>query len=236
MSLHRELFKDLPPAEELLKNYKNFLDTARDADGYYYLVQEIAEKYGELAYELAEEVFEASDMKYDPVLLRTRGVVRRSDYAFDGINVYDIRVRRYEPGMERDIVRLYNREIRKISWDALMDEDYFLRNIAGKFDTEGLFAAYNQNDKAVGYVHCCSDISGSSIEALFFLPGRIHECVGKILLESAKKYFAAKGESHIRTLTGRIDYPFYTEIKADRMGEFQSKLGHITDRLKDIDE
>jgi len=57
MPLHKELFTDLPPAEGMRRDIAGNLAQKYNADGYYILAQLIAEKYGDQAYTLAEEVF-----------------------------------------------------------------------------------------------------------------------------------------------------------------------------------
>lgn len=230
MAIHRELFKDLMPAEDIKKKYDDFFRNAKQADGYYVIVQDIAERYGEKAYELAEQVFTEYGMTYEPTEMRKPGNVRRVGYAFDGINVYDIDIKPYVTGMEKDILWLYNREIRKISFDLLMTEEYFHKTILGnnRQNLEGLFVAYNKSGQRVGFIHCLEDecLTGS-IEALFFLPGRIHTCVGQKLLIKAKEFFKAKNISKYNILSGCTNYPFYRLSGEALKKEFHHSLGHI---------
>ena len=131
MPLHRELFTDLPPAEEMRRDIAGNLVQKYNADGFYILAQLIAEKYGEQAYTLAEEVFKEMGLQYDAQALRTPDLVRRIDYNFAGSNIYNLQVKAFVPEMAAEVVRLYNVQIRKISYAALTTREDFLEHIAG---------------------------------------------------------------------------------------------------------
>ena len=173
MALHRELFTKLAPAEEIRRGNRDFLNNEMEADGFYIIVQDIARKYGDRAYEIAEKVFAENGMSYDPKELRTPGAVRRVGYVFEGANVYNIKVADYKPEMIKDLLWLYNREIRNVSRECFMDEESFKQRIAsGKEEVEGLFLAYNEGRQRVGFIHChIGDNGEGSVEAMFF-PGR----------------------------------------------------------------
>jgi len=235
MALHKELLKDLPPAKELLNNYQEFINQAKDADGYYSIVQFIAEKYGDKAYQIAEEFFKENGMNFNSEDLRTTDKIRKVGYAFEGINVNHIIVKKYTPDMLKHIVNTYNIEIRKVSQEFFMTEDYFERNIT---QTDGLFVAFNDNNQTLGFIHCCSKCScdgSASVDAIFFKSGRIHAVVGKKLMEEAIKYFDEKGIRNVELLKGCFDYPFYKDLKGDAQKVFKEKLKHIWKVLKLIE-
>jgi len=229
MTLHRTLSQDLPPAEELRKGNAAFQRTVKDADGYYYFVQEIAARYGDRAYDLAEEVFREMGMNFDPVALRTPGKVRMIGYACDGANIYDIDVRPYQPEMAASLARLYNTEIHKLSRADLTDAAFFQQQV----DSTGLFVAFNPNGQALGFVHCAAKEGLGSLEALIFLPGRIHAAVGEKLVEQARAYFEEKGVTRVETLRGRSAYPFY-KLEGDLHAAFRERLPHISTALERI--
>lgn len=131
MALHKELFTDLPPAEEMRRDVAGNLAQKYEADGFYILVQYIAEKYGDRAYSLAEEVFQEMGLEYDVQALRTPDRVRRIDYNFTGSNIYNLTVKPFAPEMAGELVRLYNEQIRKISYAALITQADFMEHIAG---------------------------------------------------------------------------------------------------------
>jgi hypothetical protein len=230
MAYHRELYKDLPPAEELLKGYSGFLSAVKDADGYYIIVQYIAEKYGDKAYELAEEVFCEMGMKYDRDEMRRTDGTRRVGYAFDGPNVYNIDVRKFEKGMEKDLLRVYNAQARLLSEHILMDEDYLHRYIINPFGTSsgGLFLAYNEANHLMGFIHCCLLGEGEgSVEALFFYNGRIFEAAARKLIAISESYFKENNITRVRQLNGHIRYPFYEMPGKAIHAAFENKLPHI---------
>ena len=231
MTLHRELFNDLPPAENLLAMYAEAFKTAKDADGYYIIVQYIAEKYGETAYDLAEEVFKECGMQYDPQLLRTPDAVSRVGYNLDGMNVNNIQMQPFVPEMAHDLVLLYNREIRKLSREALLTEEG-MRALA----SEGLLVACNESGQPVGFVHCWVDEYGAagSIEALIFSEGRIYEPVARNLVSAAKAYFADRKITKIDIFGGHVAYPFQQVVKGDWTAAFSRHLEHIYRKLVEI--
>ncbi len=224
MPLHKELFTDLPPAEQMRKDIARSLSFKYNADGYYILVQYIAEKYGEQAYALAEEVFKEMGLEYDPQALRTPDKVRRIDYNFEGQNIYNITVKPFEPGMAGEVARLYNEQIRKVSYDALISPADFLERIAGAGQ---LLVACNEGGQPVGFVHCTSD----SVAMLIYSHGRIYDPVRKALVAAAKTGFAGKVPA---LLSGAIAYPFYTAVPADRLAALEKSLPHVADGLKEF--
>jgi hypothetical protein len=239
MTLHKALFENIPPASKLMKQYGPFIRSAHEADGYYYLVQEIAGKYGPKAYKLAEQVFREMGMSYDRKKLETPGGVRRVGYAFDGINVYDIEIRRFRPEMSEDVVWLYNREIRSVSDKLFLDKETLLKKIVGSMQPEkqGLFIAYNKASQRLGFVHCCIHPEmprTGSVEALFYLPGQIHAHVGERLIKTARTFFKAYGIRKVYILSGAIPYPFYRTSPDTLIKGFRSKLNHIYRQLQAI--
>ncbi len=236
MTLHRELFKDLPSAETLRKDYAGALAEERNADGYYVFVQEIAEKYGDQAYELAEEVFREMGMVWDPALLRAPESVRRAGYNNEGANIYNVQVKPFAPEMTGEVIRLYNEQIRKVSYDALMDEDYFNRCIRG---AGRLLVALNESGQPVGFVHCLVDGgqgSGAqgSVEMLIYSHGRIYHPVQKELVKAAREFFAQAGVKEVKALAGRVLYPFYSAVKEDCEARLAAGLPQIAAGLKEI--
>jgi hypothetical protein len=238
MGFHKELYSDLPPADELREKYASFLASAKQADGYYDLVQQIAHVYGDRAYEIAAEVFEEEGMEFDPVALRTPNTVRRVGYAFDGINIYDLDVRPFQLGAVPDVLRIYNRLVRELSPMALLDQSSFMERIwdNGRLLKDGFFLVYNRDDNILGFVHCCIDRSGDSqigsVEALFFLPGRAHVHVGGCLIGQAREYFRINGIEVQSALQHRRDYPFYQVTGTNAARAFSRKLGHIYETLQ----
>jgi hypothetical protein len=239
MELHRELFNNLPPAEILRKQYAGALAQELNADGYYVLVQYIAEQYGDQAYEIAEEVFKKMGLTFDPADLRTPDLVRRVGYNFEGINIYVIQVRPYAAGMAKELVRLYNQQLRKLGRAALVDEAYFKECIAA--EEGGLLVACNEAGQPVGFVHCRVEGEGGatarsgSVEALVFSHGRIYDPVRKALVQSARDFFAARGVKTIQVFTGKIAYPFNAAVPEPRRDAFEQRLAHIAQALKEIE-
>ena len=236
MALHRELFNDLPPAGELLRAYDQFFKTAQDADGYYVLVQHIAEKYGDQAYALAEQVFEEFGLKYDPAELRTPCLVRRTGYNFEGQNVYHILIKEYEPAMANDLARLYNREIRLLSRAAVVEPEFFVKLLQSEQDHQGFYVACNEAGQPVGFVHCKVDEveQQGSLEALIFSSGRIYAPVASKLISTARDYFAYCRVSRVTLLAGKAPYPFYRVVQGDLLAQVAEKLSHIHSALVEI--
>jgi len=234
MAIHRELFSDLPPAEQMLAMYAEAFKTAKNADGYYVLVQYIAEEYGEKAYELAEEVFREMGLKYDPAALRKHDTVRRTGYNMEGPNIYDVHVKPFDPAMAEDVVRLYNAQIRLLSRQAIMDQRYFQEKILPNF-SKGMLVACDGGGQVVGFVHCWIEPDGEgSVEALIFSHGRIYDPASKVLVEEAKTYFAEKDVRQVKALQGKVPYPFYQAVPGDMRQTFADKLPHIERALREI--
>ena len=231
MALHRELFKDLPPVEELRKDYARALAQKNNADGFYNLVQLIAEKYGEGAFALAEEIFKEMGLDFDPADLHTPDLVRRIGYNFEGINIYAIQVKAYAPEVAAELVRLYNEQIRRISYTALSDAASFAADIAGK---GSLLVACQEGGQPVGFVHCLVEDGQGSVEMLIFGSGRIYDPVGKALVKAARAYFAAQGIATPVALAGMIAYPFYTVVSGKQMEAFEQHLAHIAGAIREI--
>lgn len=238
MALHRELFTKLAPAEEIRRGNRDFLNNEMEADGFYIIVQDIARKYGDRAYEIAEKVFAENGMSYDPKELRTPGAVRRVGYVFEGANVYNIKVADYKPEMIKDLLWLYNREIRNVSRECFMDEESFKQRIAsGKEEVEGLFLAYNEGRQRVGFIHChIGDNGEGSVEAMFFLAGRIHRPVEDALAARARDFFAARGVKKVSLLAGCTQYPFYGKGYGNVPEVFKDKLPHVYHALQRISD
>jgi hypothetical protein len=224
MALHRELFSDLPPVEEMHRMFAGALAQKDNADGYYILVQYIAEKYGDQAYAMAEEVFKEMILKFDPQALRTPDLVRRIDYNFAGSNIYNLTVKPFAPEMTSEVVRLYNEQIRKVSNAALITQQNFLTHIAG---IGRLLVACNESGQPVGFIHC----TPASVEMLIYSHGRIYEPVRKVLVASAKEFFAGQTP---RLLTGQIPYPFYTAVPENHLAVLEKNLEYIAVGLKEF--
>ncbi len=220
MPLHQTLSQNLPPADEIRQGNAAFLQHAKDADGYYYFIQEIAARYGERAFDLAEELFRDMGLSFDPAALRT-GRIRMVGYACDGDNIYDVRVRPYQPAMAASLARLYNHEIRKLDRAALTDSAFF-----DAIDPIGLFVAFNPGGQALGFVHCTVQDGAGSLDALIFLPGRIHEIVSEKLLEQARTYFQEQDVTRFESLRSVSAYPFY-KLGGDLPAAIQERLPHI---------
>jgi hypothetical protein len=224
MPLHKELFTDLPPAEQMRRDIAGNLAQKYNADGFYILAQLIAEKYGDQAYTLAEEVFTEMGLQYDAQALRTPDLVRRIDYNFAGSNIYNLEVKTFVPEMAAEVVRLYNEQIRKISYAALTTPQDFMEHIAG---AGTLLVACREGGQPVGFVHCTPD----SVEMLVYSHGRIYEPIRKALVAAAKADFSGRAPA---LLTGQIPYPFYTAVTANRLAAFEKNLAHISGGLKEI--
>ncbi len=224
MALHKELFTDLPPAEEMRRDLAGNLAQKYEADGFYILVQYIAEKYGDQAYSLAEEVFQEIGLKYDAQALRTPDLVRRIDYNFTGSNIYNLTVKPFAPEMAGELVRLYNEQIRKISYAALITQADFLEHIAG---VGRLLVACNEGGQPVGFIHCIPD----SVEMLVYSHGRIYELVRRALVAAAKEYFSGQTPG---LLTGQIPYPFYTAVPENQLSVIEKDLAHVAAGLTEF--
>ena len=224
MPLHKELFTDLPPAEQMRRDIAGNLAQKYNADGFYILAQLIAEKYGDQAYTLAEEVFNEMGLEYDALALRTPDLVRRIDYNFAGSNIYNLEVKAFAPEMAAEVVRLYNEQIRKISYAALTTQEDFLEHIAG---LGTLLVACREGGQPVGFVHC----TPASVEMLVYLHGRIYGPVRKALVAAAQAYFSGRAPA---LLTGQIPYPFYTAVIENRLAAVEKNLAHIAGGLKEI--
>jgi hypothetical protein len=224
MPLHKELLTDLPPAEEMRRDVARSLSYKYNADGYYNLVQYIAEKYGDRAYSLAEEVFKEMGLEFDAQALRTPDLVRRIDYNFEGPNVYNLQVKPFTPEMASEVVRLYNEQIRKVSYAALTTKEDFLEHIAG---VGRLLVACNESGKPVGFIHC----TPSSVDMLIYSHGRIYDPVRKALAAAAKEYFSGKTPG---LLTGQIPYPFYTAVTENHLAAMEKNLAHVATGLKGL--
>ncbi len=224
MELHRELFNDLPPAEAMRKMYAGAFKQWRNADGFYILVQYIAEQYGETAYELAEEVFNEMGLEYDPAALRAPDRVRRTGYNFEGMNIYNIQVKGYAPEMAKELARLYNEQIRRVSYAALIEPDDFDGRIQ---DKAGLLVACNEAGQPVGFVHCQVEGGQGSLEMLIFSHGRVYDPVRRALVDAAKAYFAAEGVKTVSAFQGKAGYPYYVAVPEPRRDALEKALPHI---------
>ncbi len=224
MPLHRELFTDLPPAGKMRADIAGNLAQKYNADGFYILAQLVAEKYGDQAYTLAEEVFQEMGLQYDAQALRTPDLVRRIDYNFAGSNIYNLQVKAFSPEMAAEVVRLYNEQIRKISYAALITRADFLEQIAG---AGTLLVACREGGQPVGFVHC----TPASVEMLVYSHGRIYAPVRKVLVAAAKAYFSGRTPA---LLTGQIPYPFYTAVPENQLAAFEKNLAHIAGGLQEI--
>jgi hypothetical protein len=226
MALHKELFTDLPPAEEMRRDLAGNLAQKYEADGFYILVQYIAEKYGDQAYSLAEEVFQEIGLKYDAQALRTPDRVRRIDYNFTGSNIYNLTVKPFALEMASELVRLYNEQIRKISYAALITLADFLEHIAG---VGRLLVACRAGGQPVGFIHC----TPTSIDMLIYSHGRIYDPVRRALVTAAKEYFSGQIPG---LLTGQIPYPFYTTVPENQLSVIEKDLTHVAAGLKEFSQ
>ena len=224
MPLHRELFTDLPPAEEMRRDIAGNLAQKYNADGFYILAQLIAEKYGDLAYTLAEEVFKEMGLEYDAQALRTPDQVRRIDYNFAGSNIYALTVKPFAPEMAAEGVRLYNEQIRNVSYNALITQEDFLAHIA---IVGILLVACREGGQPVGFIHC----TPTSVAMLIYSHGRIYGPVRKALVAAAKAHFS--GQTPV-LLSGQIPYPLYTAVPENQLAAFEKSLAHIAGGLKEI--
>ena len=150
-----ELICNLLPAKILTRFNKIAINDSKNVDRYYEIIQQIANKHGNRAYELAEKVFNEMRMTYDAEQLRREWDVRRICYNFEGINIYNNYIKRFKTEMTKDVLWICNREIRKVSHDYIMDEEYFSKKIANgnKNLVEGLFISYNAAGQCTGFVH-----------------------------------------------------------------------------------
>ena len=238
MTMHKELFNDLPAAAQLRDKYRGLLESAHDADAYYALVQDIAASCGDRAYEIAEGAFADNQMDCDPAAMRTPGKVRRVGYAMEGINVYEVDVKAFESSMIEALRRLHNREMRKASREAMMTSE----ELAGCLTADDASAsdfvavAFNKSGQALGFVHCRPLDGGmGSIEALVFLPGRIHEHVGVHLRNAAVEFFKGHNITEVQPLGGTTGYALY-RATFDPLATVKSHLPHIHGMLIQIQE
>ena len=221
MPFHRALHQPLGSPEETAAMYAGFHKELMNADGYYALVQEIAEVYGEKAYDIAAEVFAAEGMDFSIDDMKKLWSVRRVDYTYTGNNVYDIRVKRAERAA--DLIWLYNREIRLLSRDLLMDN----ASAESLIGDEGLFMAYC-GGRRTGFVHCAVRDGVGSVDAFIRLPGAIHYPTEKCLIAAADGFFTEKNATSVRPLMGCADYPHFKLGAGDELlGIFNEKLPHI---------
>jgi hypothetical protein len=238
MALHKALFEDIPPAAVLLKRYRPFVKSARQADGYYHLVQAIARRYGARAYRLAERVFKETGMQYNPAALRAPGTIRRVGYAFDGINIYDVDVRPYVRGREADLVWLHNREVRLWSRRALVDRSSLAQKILtpARRNHDGIFIAYNKNGQRLGFIHCAVDKTNrtGSVEALFFLTGEIHQHVAQRLVVQARKFFKQQRVIKILAMPGWRAYPCHRVLRGAVLRTVKKQSPHISLVLREL--
>jgi len=235
MALHRELSTKLRLADQIRESNKDFLENENNADGFYFLVQDIVAKYGDSAFDIAEELFRQENMVFDSAELRKSGSVNRIGYVFEGININDIVIEKYNEQMVKDILWLFNNQVRLISKELIMKEDELLQIYSENLDREdGIFVAYNVGRQRVGFVHCMATKDGEgSIEALFFLSGRFHTHVGNKLIEKAKEYFISKNVSQISVLENKVGY--YKNMSQIK-NIFQQKLPHIYSLLGSISQ
>ena len=224
MPLHKELFTDLPPAEGMRRDIAGNLAQKYNADCYYILAQLIAEKYGDEAYALAEEVFKEMGLEYDPQALRTPDLVRRIDYNFAGSNIYHLTVKPFAPEMTHEVVRLYNEQIRKVTYAALVSEEDFLAHIAG---VGTLLVACREGGQPVGFIHC----TPTCVDMLIYSHGRIYQPVGKALISAAKAYLSGQIPE---LLTGQVAYPFYTAVPENQLAALEKNLPHVSAGLKEF--
>lgn len=232
MPIHKELFVDLPSAEILEKMYATAFSQWKNADGYYNLVQEIAEKYGESAYSLAEEAFKEMGLDFNPLALRAVDTVRRVGYNFEGSNIYNITVKPFTEEMTAEVVRLYNEQIRHLSYEALIDAETFRESIAPHGQ---LLVACDENGQPVGFVHCWLEQGVGSVEALIFGAGRLYRPVAQKLVAAAKAYFQSHQTHSIKPLSAHVQYPFYRVLQGQLPGAF-AQLPHIQAGLSEIME
>jgi len=230
MALHKELFVDLPSAEALEKMFAAAFAQWRNADGYYYLVQQIAAIYGEKAYELAEEAFKETGLEFNPVALRRIDTVRRIGYNFEGSNIYNITVKPFIAEMASEVVRLYNEQIRHLSYEALIDVETFISEIA---PLGHLLVACDENGLPVGFVHCMIEEGAGSVEALIFGAGQLYHPVAEKLTAAAKAYFQSHQAQPVTALSGRVRYPFYRVLPGQLPDAF-ARLPHIQAGLSEI--
>ena len=214
MELHRKLYENLPSKEDLENNYGSFFRSANDADGLYIILQKVAEKFGEDAYDIGEEVFKEFGMNYERELMRTPNSVRRVDYLFDGGNIYDITIKDYDDSMQKDVLKLYNEEIRKISYDYLIDE----------IDAEGIIVALDGSGRKVAFTKCTANNNIGYIDALFFPKGDIYDvAVGK-LIEKILSYFSDE----------KVNEVIFFSNKPFDLVDFEEKLPHIYSAIDSI--
>ena len=141
-----ELICNLLPAKILTRFNKIAINDSKNADRYYEIIQQIANKHGDRAYELAEKVFNEMRMTYDAEQLRREWDVRRICYNFEGINIYNNYIKGFNTEMTKDVLWICNREKEKFLIIILWMRNIFLKKIANgnKNLVEGLFISYNE--------------------------------------------------------------------------------------------
>ena len=169
--IHRALFADLTPADKYRADRSAFFDNLYSSDGYYDLVQILAETLGEKVYSIAENVFNTNKIIYDPEALRTPFAVRRTDYNYMGENIYNISVSEINPEQIPHVRRVYNNAAFLHGEALISDED--VASLPGP-----VLVATNERGKVTGF---------SSADAVIFSEGRIHEPTRVALGSSSKK-------------------------------------------------
>jgi len=157
--IHRALFTDLTPADKYRADRTAFFDNLYNGDGYYDLVQVLAEALGEKVYAIAENVFDNNKIIYDPATLRTPFAIRRTDYNYMGENIYNIAVSEMQPEQISHMRRVYNNAAFLHGAALISDED--IAKLPGS-----VLVATNERGKVTGF---------SSANAVIFSEGRIHE-------------------------------------------------------------
>ena len=150
--------------------------------------------------------------------------MRRIDYNFAGSNIYHLTVKPFAPEMTHEVVRLYNEQIRKVTYAALVSEEDFLAHIAG---VGTLLVACREGGQPVGFIHC----TPTCVDMLIYSHGRIYQPVGKALISAAKAYLSGQIPE---LLTGQVAYPFYTTVPENQLAALEKNLPHVAAGLKEF--
>jgi len=229
VELHREIFNPLTDAQKYKDNLKDFFENLYEADGYYEIVRQIAEKYGDSAFDIAVKVFNDDKMIWDEKIMRDPLGVRRIDYSFMGIDVYDVHIASYKKEDAAEICRMYNNQRYKDKNTHI--DNSFPEEIFNSSD--GIFIARNNNGQNLGFIHCRIAEKNGSVEALIFHEGRIHYVAKAKLLAAADEYFTANGVS-TSVLSGMAPWPHYKDgLKGEALiSTLENDLPHIASALK----
>ena len=222
MELHRKLYEDLPSKEDLENNYSSFFRTANDADGLYIILQKVAEKFGDSAYDIGEEVFKEFNMNYDAKAMRTPNSIRRVDYVFDGNNIYDVTIKNYDETMLEKVLKLYNEEVRKIDYSKIIEADEFEEKVLKNSDNT--YVAFDGAGRIVAFSSCSISYDIGYVDTIFSPEGDIYNVATGKLANEIITHFIKEGVENI------------TFFDSYNLKDIEEHLSHIFKLTKLIEE